>query len=550
MSIILVLQKQLHVSICFVQVLHEAEAPLNLAKLPDTPMLKAKLTELKNKLGLQFINTDNGFKVRGSLSHLSEFEKAIGLREDERLDTDIIIDFKENSKVDEVYRFLEGQPWGNVSGGIMSSSNIKLDPARLCFLLLDKKDQVIELLKDCNGQMKVKRWVSDEITLKLETGETRKNLEEEIEKFCNSNSLMMESFSLCIENVREPQRMISQMKRHTKSYMLAIKLVDRKKKNYILTVLDLKSRLQRSRPQIEHIADKFCGSPVEPAHVILALCDGHDKHLDALEEGSTVYTQTEHVKDNGSAETTTQDVEPLVTPQPDTLVSFEKDLFVGDHDVISYMREFHQMRIHNIEKKFGIEVGWEKINEDKLIIRAKPSQIEEGEEHITRLAQAVFQSRHEFIDITKLDPEKYQKNKQNAFDVARKLGFLIRQEGDSKLFIMGPGEKRDECAKAVKIALGISGRRRLLSKTMSNGTLTDEVTKPRTPLTKPELAPKAYTCPNTNINILAWKVDITKLHVDVVVNAANEDLLHGAGIYLIYRMLYMLSQHDLQLNIK
>ena len=43
--------------------------------------------------------------------------------------------------------------------------------------------------------------------------------------------------------------------------------------------------------------------------------------------------------------------------------------------------------------------------------------------------------------------------------------------------------------------------------------------------------PKAYTCPNTNINILVWKADITQLHVNVVVNAANENLEHDGGKY-------------------
>ena len=43
--------------------------------------------------------------------------------------------------------------------------------------------------------------------------------------------------------------------------------------------------------------------------------------------------------------------------------------------------------------------------------------------------------------------------------------------------------------------------------------------------------PKTYRWPNTNINILVWKADITRLHVDVVVNAADENLEHDGGTF-------------------
>ena len=134
------------------QVLDEAEAPLNSTQLPNTPLLKTKLSELKRKLGLKFIQNSHGFKVRGSLSHLTEFENAIGVSDMQDLDTDMIIDFKESKHIDEVSRFFGGQSWGNVYGTVLSSFNIKFIPAKLCFFLLDKRDQITELLHECNGQ--------------------------------------------------------------------------------------------------------------------------------------------------------------------------------------------------------------------------------------------------------------------------------------------------------------------------------------------------------------------------------------------------------------
>ena len=76
----------------------------------------------------------------------------------------------------------------------------------------------------------------------------------------------------------------------------------------------------------------------------------------------------------------------------------------------------------------------------------------------------------------------------------------------------------------------ISEKPRLLSRTSKN-LQPDGATAQLSSCTIDDPTPKAYKCPNTNINILVWKADITQLHADVVVNAANENLEHDGGTF-------------------
>ena len=74
----------------------------------------------------------------------------------------------------------------------------------------------------------------------------------------------------------------------------------------------------------------------------------------------------------------------------------------------------------------------------------------------------------------------------------------------------------------------ISEKPRLLSKTSKNPQ-PDGATALLSSWSIDDPKPKAYKWLRSKINILVWKADITQLHVDVVVNAADEDLEHDGG---------------------
>ena len=158
----------------------------------------------------------------------------------------------------------------------------------------------------------------------------------------------------------------------------------------------------------------------------------------------------------------------------------------------------------------------------------------------------IYETRAEKLSLTSVSPADYSKKQTEARELAETNEFLVRDLGGhpSEWLIIGPNKLANSVKRKILSSFGVNvTSRRFLQHSVKDGSTSSSghLSLPSFSDTTPpsptgDVLPKAYKQSVGNLTVYAWMADITKMKVDIIVNAANEFLTNGAGTQTVFNL--------------
>ena len=135
----------------------------------------------------------------------------------------------------------------------------------------------------------------------------------------------------------------------------------------------------------------------------------------------------------------------------------------------------------------------------------------------------------------------YDRKRKEAMDLAEANEVLVRDMGGFPIewLIIGPEEFMGDMKKKLLSCFGVAQTsRRFVTPPADSDAASSRQYQPlpsfsdttQTSITT-EDTPRAYRKTTGDLSVYTWLADITKMNVDIIVNAANKDLTNGAGVF-------------------
>ena len=208
--------------------------------------------------------------------------------------------------------------------------------------------------------------------------------------------------------------------------------------------------------------------------------------------------------------------------EPEQLVTTEVEA-ISDY-IVEYVRRFQKDELNEIQTSFGCVFSFDKDRPYVVVLRAPSGVVEYAWTVVNRLlTDAHWKLGRLTVTLTRDLEELIRVRMARLQEMGDEMKFLVKLE-KQRMLIVGPTQYASEFLKNAEKILGLK------MAVVPPGGKPRPIEGAAGPISSPRKQwGCVYRATSGKLSVYVWKCDITIMHVDVIVNAANERLDHGGG---------------------
>ena len=193
------------------------------------------------------------------------------------------------------------------------------------------------------------------------------------------------------------------------------------------------------------------------------------------------------------------------------------------------LEKVHKKALREIEHKFGVEIVWEE-NASQVCVRQRKTskvnhRLKEGCEEFIDLYKNVLEKVSR--EVVQLPSEVEETVIDETIITVQKENPVVFEKAENTLVVYADKDSIRTYVQALGEKLRLTLQRGRTSKVASQGTLQDQKNQPLQSFSGSKLLLQVL---KNGVTLSLYQGDVTNVQVDAIVNAANEQLLHGGGV--------------------